>query len=307
MACRHHATALLLAALASLTACGDLPRPFAPPNKAPNDLLLTELLRLDDRDLILVEPAAGPAAPALDGLAVIMANTLAASGISAATDPAAAALRVLTCRASLRPIAPGRAEVILLWELRGLGDETIGRYATRREVRVGAKGTVAPAVLADVAAEAAAAVARFAEPTPPRTAGIPGSPGGRLVILPLTDAPGDAAASLPRALRAELEAAGLPLGDRIKEEDVLILGTIDLAPPRGDLQQVEIRWLLVRAHGDMELGEIAQRSQVRAGSLDDRWGPIARDVARGAVAGVVDLLRRVSASRAPLPTADGTI
>lgn len=286
---------LVVTVLAGTAGCGDLPRPFAPASKPPNDLLLSELLRLSDRGAILVQPADGPAAPALEGLAAALAAALTARGIPAATDIEGGAARVLTCHASLRPTTDGRGELVVLWELRGLGGEALGRYAARREVQAGPDGAIARPVLAAVAADAAVAVARLAEPPPVQTAAIPGFPGARLVILPLTGAPGDAAVSLPRALAAELRAARLPLGDEIGKDDLIVLGTVDLKPPREGLQEVDIRWVLVRAQGDAELGEVAQRSRVPAGSLDGRWGPVAQDVARGAAAGVIDLLNRVSA------------
>lgn len=296
MRCRLLDFVLLLLTLAPVIACGDLPRPFAPPSKPPNDLLLAELLRLEDRDVILVQPAAGPAALALDGLATAMAAELTALGIPTATGREPGATRLLTFQASLRPMANDRAELVVLWELHGLGEETLGRHATRREVPIEPDGRVARPHIAQVAAEAAVAVARIADPRPIQTAGIPGFPGARLIILPLADAPGDAAASLPRALAVELKAASLPLADAIGEDDLLVLGTVDVTPPRDGLQEVDIRWLLVRARGDAELGEIAQRSRVPAGSLNGPWGPVAQEVARGAAAGMIDLLQRVGAN-----------
>ncbi|RMD65233.1 MAG: hypothetical protein D6826_00570 [Alphaproteobacteria bacterium] len=130
------------------------------------------------------------------------------------------------------------------------------------------------------------------------TAPAPDSAPVRLVILPVEGAPGDAARSLPRALAAALRGAGFAITDRIAENDLLILGDVALAPPRGGIQDVTITWTVTAARNDRDLGQVVQRNRVAAGSLDGPWGPVAAAVAREAAAGLGDLIVRTALDQA---------
>jgi hypothetical protein len=103
-------------------------------------------------------------------------------------------------------------------------------------------------------------------------------------------APGDGGTSLPRALAAELQAAKLPVAERIDDSDILVFGDVALGPVEGGLQAVSITWSLVVASDDRKLGEIAQQNLVPAGSLDGPWGPVADEIARAAATGLRELL-----------------
>ena len=284
----------VLAALAAgilLAACGQLPRPFQPEDKSGN-----ALLNLRDGAGIVVQPIAG--APTAGGqiLAEALVARLRDRDIPAGTENGNLGSRHLMGRAAVRPLPGGREEILLYWEMREPDGGRTGILTQRREQAAGAWAAGAPALLETLAEalapEVAALVQDPALASSPRVkaAAIPGFPGARLVVLQIPGAPGDAAHSLPSALEAALQAAKLPVAERIGDNDLLILGDVAVGPKDGDLQTVAIRWSLVSARDDRELGEIAQQNVVPAGSLDGPWGPVADEVARAAASGLLDLL-----------------
>ena len=281
----------VLAAGILLAACGQLPRPFQPEDKSGN-----ALLNLRDGAGIVVQPIAG--APTAGGqiLAEALVARLRDRDIPAGTENGNLGSRHLMGRAAVRPLPGGREEILLYWEMREPDGGRTGILTQRREQAAGAWAAGAPALLETLAEalapEVAALVQDPALASSPRVkaAAIPGFPGARLVVLQIPGAPGDAAHSLPSALEAALQAAKLPVADRIGDNDLLILGDVAVGPKDGDLQTVAIRWSLVSARDDRELGEIAQQNVVPAGSLDGPWGPVADEVARAAASGLLDLL-----------------
>ncbi|MFQ5776192.1 MAG: hypothetical protein ACE5GS_16865, partial [Kiloniellaceae bacterium] len=273
----------------ALAACGQLPRPFAPEKKAPN-----ALLRLDDRGGIVVLPVTGDVPGTPGAVAEAMAEALRGLNVPAATGGGNGESRYLHGRALVRPLPGGREELFLYWEVREADGRRTGFHSLRRELPGGAWHALRPELVETLGAAAAPAIAALVQNPPVEMAAIPGFPRARLVVLPLDEGPGDSPLSLPRALEAELLAAKLPVADRIGEDDLLVLGDVALGPPRDGVQEVAVKWLVVSARDDEELGEIAQRDRVPAGSLDGNWGATAREIARGAAAGVIDLLERVA-------------
>jgi len=276
--------ALLLAG-AVLAACGQLPRPFQPEGKSSN-----ALLQLRDRAGIMVQPIVGDAPASGTALAKVMAARLRELDIPAATGIGNQGSQRLTGRAVVRPLARKREEILLYWELRDASGRRTGLHTQRHEQAAGTWAAGAPALLAELAEKAAPVFAAMVQDPPVKAAAIPGFPRARLVILPLTGAPGDAGESLPRALKAELAAAKVPVAHRIGEADLLVLGDVTVGPADGGLQAVSIRWSLISADDDRELGTIAQQNVVPAGSLNGPWGPVAEEVARATAAGLIDLL-----------------
>jgi len=278
------ALAVLIAGIV-LAACGQLPHPFQPEDKSGN-----ALLDLRDGAGIVVQPIAG--APTAGGrvLAEALAARLRDRAIPAATENGNLGSRRLAGRAAVRPLPGGREEILLYWELRDPDGGRAGILTQRREQAAGAWAAGDPALLEALAESAAPEVATMVQDPVAEAVAIPGFPGARLVVLNMPGAPGDAAQSLPHALEAALQAAKLPVADRIGESDLLILGDVTLGPKDGGLQTVAIRWSLVSANDDRELGEIAQQNVVPAGSLDGPWGPVADEVARAAASGLLDLL-----------------
>ena len=275
--------------LTALTACGQLPRPFQAEDKAAN-----ELLHLSDRAGILVMPMAGDRPGAPGTLAEAMVARLRDLNVPASATRGNEESPVLYGRALVRPISADGEEALLFWELRDVDGRRRGMHSLRRELPKGSWWRADPELIAALAAAAAPKVAAMVQDPAVEMAAIPGFPRARLVVLPLDGAPGDSADSLIRALEAELLAAKLPVAERIAEDDLLVLGDVALGPARDGRQDVAVTWLVVSAREGTDLGEVAQRNRVPAGSLDGPWGPTARAIARGAAEGVMDLLKRAS-------------
>lgn len=282
-----HRPAIIAILALTLAACGQLPHPFAPEEKTG-----AGLLELKDRAGITVLPMAGDAPEPRGNFARVMVEALLALNVPAATGPGNRESRILESRAQVLPLPDGRDELLLYWDLRSPGGERAGLHSLRRLLPRGAWQNGDPETIERLAAETAPVLAAMVQNPPVKTALIPGFPGARLVVLPLDHGPGDAALSLPRALEAALLAASLPVAKDIGDDDLLVLGSVTLGAPKGGLQEVAIEWRVIRAGNDEELGEVAQRNQVPAGSLDGPWGQTARAVAREAAAGVIDLLDR---------------
>jgi hypothetical protein len=283
--------AVLALLLGALAACGPVPRPFEAEHKADNDLL-----HLADSSGVVVVPVVGksPLDPA--ALAGAMAANLRRLNVPAATTSENMDSRLLQGRATLRRGPGGLDELILVWELWDLDGRQLGSHTQRRLAAPASWRTNAQSLIDGLAAQAAPAIAAMVQGPAVEQAAVPGLPHARLVVLPLEGGPGDSPASLPPALRAELAAAGLPVlpagVQDIRDDDLLIRGKIDLSPATEGQQDVVITWVVLAARDRAELGQVAQRNHIPAGSLDGPWGAIAGEIARGAAEGVVDLLKR---------------
>lgn len=317
---RYRLIALILVPLLLLTGCGQLPRPFA--HEAPTNNQLLDLKDSAGSAGITVLPIAGDPPGAPNDVAEAMAEALRRLNIPASVNGGNRKSQRLEARAVVLPAAGDGEEVLLYWDLRTADGGRAGIHAQRYELPRGAWRTgdtfIIGRLIADTAPVIAAMVPgiKVGEVATPNTAlpemapskSAPSivsalfptlfpakTPKWRLVILPLDPAPGDAALSLPRALEAELRAAKLPIADKIGsdnsgQDDLLVLGDVELGPPENGVQEVAITWRLVSVGENKDLGEVAQHNRVPAGSLDGPWGATARDVAKAAVAGVIDLL-----------------
>lgn len=270
-----------------LVACGPVPRPFQSEPGSRNDLLV-----LRDRAGITVAAPSGklPADP--NRLAQVLAAHLRDLNVPATTQAVNGESRYLHGRAARHPISGAAEELQLDWELWDLDGRLVGSYAQRQRIAPNLAPNDQAVLIEVLAAEAAPKIAALVQAPPVIEAQVPGYPGARLVVPPLSAGPGDSTHSLAPALRAELTAAGLPVSDREGPADILILGDIDLDPALAGLQQVAISWSVVSAQDHEELGQVTQRNSVPAGSLDGAWGPVAREIARDAARGVIDLLAR---------------
>ena len=278
-----------LALSLALAACGALPKPFEHEGPAPNELLV-----LKDRAGIIVAPMDGDLPADADLMIEAMAERLRALQVPATTHAMNRETRVLQGRAEWRPSNPERLAVA--WELWNLDGRLVGTYA--QEHPLGAHhDDRGEALIAALTKEAAPKIAALIQDPRALEAKVPGFPGARLVVKSLAAGPGDSAQSLSAALRERLVAADLPVADRAAPNDLLVLGKVELGPPARGYQEVAIRWSVVTASDGRELGQVEQRNQVPAGSLDGPWGPMAGAVAEGAASGIVDLLKRAAVTK----------
>ena len=275
-----------------LAACGQVPRPFQPEApSADNDLVL---LRNGSGLLVLPLEKGGPNPPEMPARAV--AKALQEHDVPAKVAAEGTITHVLHGRAVAQPIGAGREEVLSSWELQDKLGRRILVRSVRSEVPQGAWRAGRPEAVAIVARDAAAvlatAIQEQEQPKSPRRARLNDS----VTIVPIDQAPGNAARVLPLALEAELLKRDLPIGQDGRSDAVIIVCDIELSRPVGVWQVVTITWRVVEAVTGEELGRIDQQNRVPKGSLDDRWDDVAGPIAEGAADGIADLIGQLRSS-----------
>lgn len=275
-----------------LAGCGDLPRPFKPSGFKES----VDLRALAYDSTVMVMPPEGdiPADPL--PITEALRDALLAEGLIATTWNEAEGGLLLTGQAGIEPLDETRDSLSIDWSIDGPGGR-LARYRQERALPAGAWQSSNPQALVEIAGEAAAALVPQLYGPPVEEALVPGFPGARLVIQPVTGAPGDGNEALAEALRIALRRADLPLAEVPGQRDLAIRGTVDVRPAGPGQEEVAIVWRLEDPQGE-ELGKISQANAMQAGSLDDHWGSIAVLVARGAADGLSDLLDRLARQRA---------
>ena len=99
---------------------------------------------------------------------------------------------------------------------------------------------------------------------------------------------------------ADFDLAGSPGPDTFE-----IIGNVSLDSGRQGRQEVEISWQVLDP-GGAEVGVVAQKNTIAAGSLDRRWGRVADAIAAAATLGVADLLA-ASETQPPAPRPDSEV
>lgn len=281
--------AFALASILATAGCGQLPRPFQPSAK---DVDLQALLA---RKTLYVVPPADFAEG--EEFAVALAAALEAHGL-AATAAGTPANRIVRLEVAVAP-SGDRERVAMTASVLEPDGEPVVSVARADPAPAGDVGDGDPFVLAALADALAADLAASLAPAPIEQVALPGFPGARLVVLPISGAPGDGADSLPAALRAELERRDLPLARDPGPEDLLIAGRVEVVPDGPGAERATISWRLLRTAPDgapgEEIGRIAQANRIPEGSLDGRWGQVARLVADYAADGLEDLLGQAAA------------
>ncbi|MGP1254994.1 MAG: hypothetical protein ACTS10_11305 [Kiloniellales bacterium] len=280
---------LALVVAAPLSACGQLPRPFQPEAKA------IDLKALAARQTLYVLPASG-IGPRGGDFAIALAAALEAQGMRASTKRAPGN-RVVLSRGRLDPIG-SQAELALVTEVTEPDGTKLARAASELSVTAESWEAGDPRLLADLADATAASLAEQLAPAPVLQVALPGFPGARVVVLPISGAPGDGADSLPVALRAELEDREVPLAREPEPQDLLIAGRVEVEPDGPGTERATITWRLLEAappgapdpDNGREIGRVAQSNRIPAGQLDGRWGQIAVQVADYAADGLLQLI-----------------
>jgi len=121
----------------------------------------------------------------------------------------------------------------------------------------------------------------------------------KVMVTPVTGAPGDGNLSLTRQMRAHLGQYGPVIQTTAAGADFVVRGEVVVAPVGGGKQRVEIQWYVQNATGD-ERGRVVQLNEIPSGTLDRFWGDVAVVVAAEAAGGVNDVLTRQS-GREPAP------
>jgi hypothetical protein len=119
----------------------------------------------------------------------------------------------------------------------------------------------------------------------------------RVVVLPVTGAPGDGDAALLRQMRRELPKFGLVVEESPDKADFTIAGAVAITP-KGANEGVEITWSVHDAQKH-DLGKVSQLHDVPKGTLAGFWGDVAVVVAEQAAGGVNDVILNGTGKRKP--------
>jgi len=257
----------ILAGALLLGACGALPRPFQPAEKAPPQALEQAL---GARAGVFVEPIAG--IPLADSERLGEALVQALKALDVATG------RRASNRASYRISAQPREAGRMQWSLAGPDGEIILRFEDQ-----GGSGR------AEFVAGRFAAILNPA--TPPATSATLS-----LAVQPVDGAPGDGRQSLTRAMRRALTASSLKSAQSLETASLIVLGSVYVtaAPDSDRHQSVTVDWTVLAPDG-ARIGTVSQSNAVPASALDGAWGPVARAVAENGAQGIVAMLRRIGA------------
>ncbi|MEC9367349.1 MAG: hypothetical protein VX871_01510 [Pseudomonadota bacterium] len=113
----------------------------------------------------------------------------------------------------------------------------------------------------------------------PRTASLEQSNEIKVLVAPVTGAPGDGQKSLTLALKKQLFKRGMKLTSASGPGVYTIKGKVSVASAGNGQQDVKIDWQVFDPKGK-ELPTVSQSGRTAQGSLDKEWGPAA-DAAAG--------------------------
>jgi hypothetical protein len=292
--------ALLLLALAG---CGDYPEPFlGNPGAA--------AMRLrQPPDPRLAIPTPGTALLS-DGasrqLAVALARRLQEGEVPAYAQPAAPTdWRLLVSAQDRGPVVVPSYTVL---NPQGQPQGTV----TGKPVQAAAWAAAEPTTLTQVAVDAAPGINSLL--TSIETGLMRADPNSlynraaRVMVPPVTGAPGDGDATLTTEMRAKLAALGPHVQTTEAGADFIVQGQVRMVPIPDNQQRVEIQWIIKTAKG-REAGRVIQLHEIPAGMLDHYWGDVAMVVTQEASGGVNEVIRRQSghapASTQAQPAASG--
>ncbi len=112
-----------------------------------------------------------------------------------------------------------------------------------------------------------------------------------VAVVQVKGAPGKGNAELTEAMRKTLRSAGWPVLSAPRADALTISGTVALAQPKGDKQNVALNWTVTSYDGQL-LGTIRQANDVPPGSLDKSWGEAAGYATEGGATGIFDLIKK---------------
>ncbi|BBK34140.1 hypothetical protein EDC65_3975 [Stella humosa] len=277
---------LLLVAAGLMAGCQPLPRPLA-------DLAVPgpELLNLPGRGGLAVLEVEGLTGQRASGFAQALAEALQSREVPAIAGAGMRESVFLIGRVSTRDIGGDGLEIDWEWELVDDKGTTIDRREERDVMMRRDWEWAGAKALAARAAPAVAALyeGQMPQPQPPEAKPL-------IFLAGITGAPGDGGRTLPRALATVIEGRQMtPTTDRAAAT-AIVTGSMSVKPAARGKEQVEISWRVTRANGE-EVGVVSQANEIPAGSLKGPWGEVAGFVALAAADGIVDLVRRIPATK----------
>lgn len=117
----------------------------------------------------------------------------------------------------------------------------------------------------------------------------------RVRLAPLRGLPGDGDQALARALAQALDRQRLTVAD---DAAYTVVGVVSVAPSGATEDTVTVSWLVKRGDAaGTQLARIDQGGAVPRGRLNLPWGSLARDIAEGGAASIVDVVRQDDRTR----------
>jgi hypothetical protein len=267
---------IALAAALALGACGNLPRPFQPEEKAEGN----KLLFLPDRAGVIVMPVAGLPEPMAVELADKIASALLQENVPATTGE-------------------GNRQSYLLEGETTRGDNGIPmaqfelrdpRGVLMKSVKIPIDHSVQTAGGMDLAAIAHSAAGPVAAALQPDAVNPP-PPRPLLKIGKVSGSPRDGDFALARALDYALRRNGVKLAEAADKDSFEVRGEVLILPRGPKLRNVAVTWTVYALDGS-ELGRVQQQNDVTPEFLEKAWPEIASAVADGAAEGLTDLIDR---------------
>lgn len=268
-----------------LAACQPLPHPFETSHELPEGRLLS----LPDVVGIAVDPVRGVAPATSDAVRAALVKALQDGDIPASAAPAGEHAYHLIGEATTAAPLGAVTKVTMAWTVTDAAGAEIGHDSNSFAIDsagwlagtadLGAPMRVAAGEVAEILHLPGAAPAPPPKPSPPL----------RLVLDPVTGAPGDGDTSLPRALAYVLQDAGVDVLDQPDAGAPHVGGTVTLTALPGGQQNVRIVWTVFGAD-HRAIGTVAQENAVPRGSLDGPWSDAAAAVAAAAADSVRGLV-----------------
>ncbi|MGE5546090.1 MAG: hypothetical protein ACM33T_04265 [Solirubrobacterales bacterium] len=273
------AAALLMLALA-LAACGELPQPFR--HEGP----LPPLARPKFGRGVTIRPSEGVPDAAARADALVKALELLEIPATVRSGPSFG--HVVDAEPAEESGVPG-----LRWTLRAPDGQASAIAFQRVSPTAGASRDA----LKRQAGELAAALARhFDDPDAQAPHGAPAPRRAGVRLVPFATLPGDGNRSLTRATREALERSGV----LVVEEggDYIVEGRVTILPGAPGEENLVLAWTVKGGDGQ-EIATVDQQGAVRKGQLSGAWGPLARDIAEGGAAGVLEVVREAARPARP--------
>jgi hypothetical protein len=281
----------ILASLAILSSCGNLPQPFKETPKVTTD---DPLLDVPTAVGIAVLPVSGVPEPLATQISTAAAMRLQSFEIPAEAVPNNQGLGfTLQGDANIVEATAAQTSVVVTWNLRARRGGSVRTYRQVFEVPTNQWQAGDNAAAGRLGSAAGGAIAEMingiAPPAegPPPAAAPPRPQFPSVSIKPVEGAPGDGRESLRLAVLQSLVDNGVRRDDVTPE--VTITCQMISAAYDANLQKVEIVWRALDRDGK-ELGTVRLDNTIPNGALDGPWGPTAFAIAGAALNDLLTLL-----------------
>jgi hypothetical protein len=272
---------------ALLAGCQPLPHPFA------EDRPPASLLTVRDSAGISVQTIEGGPPATAQKLGAAIASALGKRDIPASDRTTSLGSYLLYGRLEAQRPRAGKAALTVHWRLQDAAGHPVGERTARLEAPARAWDTGDETIIAGLAEASAAEIAPLlADESAPATAAAAGDGRTRIVVRPVSGAPGDGAKSLANAIATVLKRQDVAvLDDPNAKADVILDGEVTIVPVKPDKQHIKIVWRVRRADG-AEIGTVGQENDVPKGLLDGAWGDVAYSVAIAGADGLMQVIAR---------------